>query len=56
MPISEVLDQMIATLRMSDKTRDQDAGYLVLRKLSTQKRQSRKKTVKVEPFVVIDKK
>ena len=55
-PISEVADQMIAMLRMSEKPKGRDAGDLIFRKLSKQKRESRKKMIKIESSVAIRKK
>ena len=55
-PLSEVPGQMIAMLRMSDKTNDRDAGGLICRKLSRSKRGSYKKMIKNEPFVAINNK
>ena len=55
-PISEVSGLTIATLGTSGETEDRDAWGLVCRKWGNRKSESRKETVKIEPFAAIDKK
>ena len=55
-PLSEVSDQMIATLERSGETNDRNAWGWIYRKLSRQKRESYKMMINIESFVSINKK
>ena len=55
LPISEVSDQSISTLETPDEPNGRDAWGLIFRKLRREKRESHKKMIYGEPFVVIGK-